>query len=131
MEDRTFIKTSDDVASVFTSEALEQADMDFLELFLSMFSEARRIAVEESSKAAKISINRSAWERGKWSVLTQRRRSGRYGVWMGVLRFVNILIPIAIGYGLSEVANRYWIVIAAITLLAVTFLVQERGEGRW
>jgi len=127
VKDSDFINPSDDIAKYFSQEALEEASKDFFELFLSMFSEARRIAVDECDKDVNFQINRGAWQRGKWAVLTKHRR--RHGTWLSILRYANLLIPIVVGYGLAEATARYWLVIGSITILAVTFLAQERLEA--
>jgi hypothetical protein len=127
MKDSDFINPSDDIAKRFSQEALEEASKDFFELFISMFSEARRIAVEECGKDIDFQINSGAWQRGKWAILTKRRRHP--GTWLSILRYANLLIPIAVGYGLAEVATRYWLVIVSIVVLAITFLLQERLEA--
>jgi hypothetical protein len=127
MRGSDFINPSDDIAKYFSQEALEEANKDFFELFLSMFSEARRIAVEECDKDVNFQINRGAWQRGKWAVLTKRRR--RPSTWLSVLRYANLLIPIVVGYGLAEVTTKYWLVIGSIVVLAITFLLQERLEA--
>ena len=125
---KNFIYPSEDIIKYFSGEALEEANKDFSELFLSMFSEARRIAVDECGESVNFQINRGSWQRGKWFVLKRSRRRGRYGTWLSILRYANLLIPIVIGYGLAEVATNYWLVIGSVVILAITFLLQERLE---
>jgi len=128
MKTSNFINPSEDIHKYFSSEAMEEANKDFSELFLAMFSEARRIAVEECGQSVSFQIDRGSWQRGKWYVLKQRMLKGKHGIWISVLRYVNMLIPIAIGYGLAQVSTRYWLVIGSIVALAITFLLRERLE---
>jgi len=60
--------------------------------------------------------------------LKQRMRKGKHGILVTILRYVNVLIPIAIGYGLADVSEKYWLVIACIVALATTFFLQVRLE---
>lgn len=125
MSDGSFINPSNDIVKYFANDALEEVNKDFSDLFRRMFTEARRIAVEECGQDVDFQIDRGAWQRGKWFVLRRRKRSGRE---LSILRWANLLIPIVIGYGLAEVATRYWLVIGSVVVLAATFFRQERLE---
>jgi hypothetical protein len=123
-----FINPSDDIVDLFSSEALNEADQDFSELFLSMFYEARLIAVEECGEAVKFQIDRSAWQRGKWSIL--KRPKHNRGFWLTVCHYANQILPIGIGFALSDISTLHWLFALCLGIFAITFICEERLEDR-
>jgi hypothetical protein len=130
MKSKGFINPSDDVAKYFSSEVLDEADRDFSELFLSMFSEARRIALEECGKKVDFQIDRAAWQQGKWITLKRPERSRKFRFWLTVFRYANLVIPIGIGFALADLSVWYWLFAACAGVFVITFICEERMEDR-
>jgi len=102
-----FIDPQAGIRKHFSSTAFAKADRDMFEFFMTIFSEARQIAAEESGNDVNLQIDMSAWTRAYWYILRRRRPRGRHQTWTALLRFSEVLIPIGIGWGLSDLASRH------------------------
>jgi hypothetical protein len=134
--DEKFINPSESILEWFSEEALEEADRDFAGLFLSMFTRARRIAVDESGDEVNFQIDRAAWQRGKWAVLQDSKRTGRHGIWHVVLRWINRGLPLFIGFlvdpdVLKNPSNLQPGNVLIIALLGVVYWATCFLEERW
>ncbi len=125
-----FINPSEDVKKFLTEDAHKEADKKMLEFFLLIFSEARRVAVDEKKQDVNITISRENWLEGYWSTIRSLRLKRRYPLWLNLSKLALFLLPIWIGYAASNPQTMYGQIIVAVVLSAAIFLITQNLEEK-
>jgi hypothetical protein len=124
----SFIRPSQEITKYFAADAIEEANKDFSQLFSLMFSESRRIAVDECDGAENFQIDRSSWQRAKWYVLTRSTRNRRNARAISLLGLGIILTSAFFGYSLAIVATKPWYAVCSGILTTVAFFIKDSLE---
>lgn len=125
-----FINLEDDIKGNFDGEALNEANRNMKDFFLLVFSEARHIAYDRGRTEAKVLINSSNWLEGYWTTVASFRLRKRYPIWLFICRFALFLLPLWVGYALSDPKSLYWQIIIGGILSAVVFVLSEKLEDK-
>lgn len=125
-----FLNLSEDIKKYFDDKAREEADKKLVEFFLRIFTEARKVAVDEKKQDVDIVISRDNWLEGYWSNIRSLRLKRRYPLWLNLSKLALFLLPMWIGYAASNPQTMYGQIIIAVVLSAAIFLIAQYLEDK-
>ncbi len=123
------LNLGEDIKKYLSEGARREAETKLYEFFIRIFSEARRVAVDEKKGDVDIIISRDNWLEGYWSTIRSLRLKKRHPNWLSLTKFALFLLPILIGYAFSDPKTMYWLIIIGFILSAAIFIISERLEN--